>query len=314
MRYFAVVVDNTNKVVVLETSGWQKVSQFDRAQMLGTSTLAFLTNSEIATLAEQGRSPWAFAVHDAATGRLDRHVQRPPEFSQAVTNAIVVTSDGRYAAVLVGIRETAILIFNAVTGDFIGRLATPSGSWSRRLVTGPADQLATDINFFGIAARATVRKEIQTFDVTSNERARVLQGHVPLVGAIAWSPEGRYIASGAAGLTKENASTWIRDNDPIRIWDASTGSLVRSISGFHDGVAALAWNASGTLLASVGGKDERERGYALRLWTLTKPEPIFDYRVPGTEPVAPLSFDPRSGRLILGWRGDVYVYDVVGLS
>ena len=64
----------------------------------------------------------------------------------------------------------------------------------------------------------------------------------PFAIAVAWSPDGKRIASGS----------W----DTIHVWDATTGEDIQAYHG-HDEhwVAVIAWSPDGTLIAS-GGEDE----------------------------------------------------------
>jgi WD40 repeat protein len=78
---------------------------------------------------------------------------------------------------------------------------------------------------------------------------RTLTGHSDVVHAVAWSPEGRYVASAGAGP----------DHD-IKIWDAESGQLHTCLQGHGATVFGLAWRPHGGLLAS-GAADK-----TIRLW------------------------------------------------
>ena len=50
---------------------------------------------------------------------------------------------------------------------------------------------------------------------------RTLRGHTDWIGRIAWSPDGRLLASPSADKT-------------IRLWDAETGECLRTLEGHED--------------------------------------------------------------------------------
>lgn len=63
--------------------------------------------------------------------------------------------------------------------------------------------------------------------------------HISLVESLAWSPDGKTLASGS-----------FRE---VTLWDAEKGTVKARISDFADRVVALAWSADGKLLATGGG-------------------------------------------------------------
>jgi len=76
-----------------------------------------------------------------------------------------------------------------------------------------------------------------------------IEGHSNLVLSVAWSPDGSTLASGSADTT-------------IRLWDASSGTLLRVLEGHSDPVLGVAWSPDGSTLAS-GSADT-----TIRLWNL----------------------------------------------
>ena len=87
-------------------------------------------------------------------------------------------------------------------------------------------------------------------DVKSGRRLRTLKRHDGLVTAIAQSPDGSLLATGATSGT-------------VRFWNARNGKEVGVLSDQRGPVAALAFAPAGNLL-SVAWED-----MGVRLWNTT---------------------------------------------
>ncbi len=71
-------------------------------------------------------------------------------------------------------------------------------------------------------------------------------GHAGDIYSIAWSPDGRSLATGGADAT-------------VKVWDPNSGELLRTISGL-DAEAGLGWSADGQELAT------EDPNQAIALW------------------------------------------------
>jgi WD40 repeat protein len=84
-----------------------------------------------------------------------------------------------------------------------------------------------------------------------NERA-TLKAHQHWVICLAFSPDGKYLASGS------------RD-DTLKLWDLSTGRQLRTIEGHSDFALRAAFTTDGRSVV-IGGADERIKNRSAKYW------------------------------------------------
>jgi WD40 repeat protein len=85
------------------------------------------------------------------------------------------------------------------------------------------------------------------WQVTGGTAQTSLKGHRGMVMNVAWSPDGKRLASGGG-----------RGGGEIFIWDGQNGERLQSWRDPHATIYGLAWNRTGEVLVS-GGSDGRLR-------------------------------------------------------
>ena len=141
-------------------------------------------------------------------------------------------------------------------------------------------------------ASGSRNRTIKLWDVASGRELRTLSGHTGDVLSVAFSPDGKTLASGA-----------FRDYT-IRLWDVASGRELRALSGHRGDITSVAFSPDGRVLAS--GSDDN----TIKLWDVASDREL---RTLGrhTDGVTSIAFSP-DGKVLASGSDDktVKLWDV----
>ncbi|HEY5001801.1 MAG TPA: serine/threonine-protein kinase [Ktedonobacteraceae bacterium] len=228
-----------------------------------------------------------------------------------------------------GDRDNMVHIWNAFSGELLTQLGGFSGQlrWHNAIAWSPQ---GIHIALFGEGDEKTTLQ----WDPASGERILYYYERRKRVGAIAWSPNSRYVALGnndrmvqirdiargeiiftycghreALRLNRVNAVAWSPNglyvasgtrSDGVHVWQVSTGTTIQIYGSHAAELMTLAWSPDGKYIASGGGDD------TVQVWEAATKKRIFTYHGhAGTDTgISAIAWSPDGTRIASSTGGD----------
>jgi WD40 repeat protein len=137
-----------------------------------------------------------------------------------------------------------------------------------------------EIHLFDAATGKYLRTLVDP-KLTTPDKRPVKAAHLALVDAMAYSPDGKLLASGSF--------------QEVKLWDARTGALLQTVPGFVDRVVALDFSPDGKLLATGGGAPTEEG--EIKLLEVPSGKVVREIKNGHSDTVFGVSFSPDGKKL-----------------
>jgi WD40 repeat protein len=171
--------------------------------------------------------------------------------------AVAFSRDG---AILVSGSQDEIIVWDIPAGKERQRLSRRTDSFiATSIALSPDGRILAGVNAEEAGINGGEASGITLWNLSTGAKLGALRGHTAAVRCVAFSPDGRTLASGS------------QDNT-VRLWNVSTGSQLNTLVGHSSGVMSVAFSPNGRELAS-GSADstvrvwEPESGAQVRVLT-----------------------------------------------
>lgn len=241
-----------------------------------------LWRKEPALVAKRAKESTALKkTGEAVARRWAANVSRGLTGHRASVTSLAWSPDGRF--LVSGSDDKTVRIWNTASGKTARRLMSPKCSSAS--CVGSYVALSPDGRLIAIVAGGTT---VDIRDAASGKVVRSLKGGRETIRKVAWSPDGRFLATGTYRTG--------------RIWNAADGQLIRTLTGHTGWISSVAWSPNGRFLAS-GSTDDTVRIWDAVSWKLAHRLTHFPFSVTS------VAWSPDGRFLAVGSSKSVFMWD-----
>ncbi|WP_329377026.1 nSTAND1 domain-containing NTPase [Streptomyces sp. NBC_01716] len=255
--------------------------------MAGRRQLASLDghSSQVHTAAFSPDGRTLVTSHGGKVRLWDAHTRKQTAALTGVRSPAVFSPDGDTIAT--SGQKGKVLLWDARTHQKIDELQAHRNDdgWPSLLAFSP-DGRTLAVTVTGYGTSDSDKSAVQLWDVREKRRTATLKGHTGFVQSLAFSQDGKTLATGASDAT-------------TRLWDVRSHRPLATLTGHSGTVFALAFSPDGRTLAS-GGQDR-----SIRLWDVRERTAV-TVLSSHTGSVDALAFSP-DGAMLASGAGDATV-------
>jgi len=226
---------------------WDVVSGKELRTLTGHSSgVVSVTFSADGKALASGSQDRTIKLWDVASGQELKTLKGDSGFPSSVA----FSPDGKTLAS--GSNARIIKLWDVLSGQELKAIRAPSTTVFSVAFSPDGRTLASgNGNYVVLSAdgktRSSTDQTISLWDVASGKELKTLKGHLGEVYSVAFSPDGRTLASG--GTDKS-----------IKLWDVRSGRELKALNGHSSDVSSVAFTSDGRTLAS-GSSDQ-----TIKLW------------------------------------------------
>lgn len=207
------------------------------------------------------------------------------------------------AFVPAGKGQPAKYLVSASSDETIRFWDLATGKQQPHIISYSATMLAPSPDGKLLAAASSKFRDVYLWQVADGKKVRHWQAHQSDVLGLAFTPDGKNIATGGLPLGP--------DDHAAILWDTETGKRRQTCAGQSGRIWAVAFSPDGKLFASAAIDPDVKEGRSVQLWDLQSGKLIRQFDITRRwQDVSYLVFTGDSKTLAAGERGEIRLLDV----